>query len=274
MIAGFLLVIGGVAQAVAGLRSEVTLITALGGVWIVAGVVNIVTSSIARRGRPSTSPDDLANPVAMARVHQGVTGQLPRGLITLLAALAAIVAGIWAPALQGHEALRVMVILCGAVVGFLALLGLLLYAASGTERAATVPATVVILGYKELPLNNDSGRPYVRFVLDVHPEGMTHYEATVQAIVPMLTVPKLAVGAQFPALVAGPQKPDAVIVDWLRPVGAAEAPAAVSPPAPVPAVTGSPSPTDRLRELEALRGQGLVTDAEYAEQRARIIGSV
>lgn len=43
-----------------------------------------------------------------------------------------------------------------------------------------------------------------------------------------------------------------------------------SVPFPVPVVT----PADRLRALDALRAQGLITEAEYAARRQAIIQSV
>lgn len=296
MIAGYLLAIGGIAQLIAGLRADLTPITTLGAVWIAAGAINVVSSTMSRRSKQTRmSTEDLANPAERAKVYQGVTGQLPRGLLTLVCAAASVGIGI-----QGVVATTgtfsqlpdastagsyVVAIVSGGIVGVLALLGLLLYWSSGTERAARYPATVVILTFKELPLSNGANRPYLRFVLDVYPEGMTGYESTIQTVVPILAVPKLAVGARFSARVAGPDKPNAVIVDFTKPIGPLGSAAAV--PAPVPAAgavamapppaapfTDGHSTTGRLRELDALRAQGLVTEAEYAEQRARILASI
>ncbi|GAA4626870.1 hypothetical protein GCM10023196_036880 [Actinoallomurus vinaceus] len=43
---------------------------------------------------------------------------------------------------------------------------------------------------------------------------------------------------------------------------------------PPPGSYGQQDPAARLRQLDALRGQGLISDQEYARQRAQIIGGV
>ncbi len=45
-------------------------------------------------------------------------------------------------------------------------------------------------------------------------------------------------------------------------------------PAPRAAAAPRPAVADRLRELEALRSQGLVTEDEYREQRQRILADL
>jgi len=245
--------------------------------------------------------EDMANPAARARLYRGVRGQLARGLIALTCAIVAVGVGIFYP--FTHSGARIVPLICGGIVGILTLLGLLLYGASSVERSAVLPATVVILGYKQLPLRSGNGQPYVRLVLDVYPEGGSRYESTVQTIVPELAVPHLRVGAQFRAQVAGPEKPSAVLVDFSTAIEAGAAPvrsatarelAGVAGPdmtepaesgsgrARAAAGTGAPAeprisnadPADRLRELEELKTQGLVTDAEYRAQRSRILDSL
>ena len=44
-----------------------------------------------------------------------------------------------------------------------------------------------------------------------------------------------------------------------------------APPPPPPAAAGTPSVPDRLKQLDDLRAQGLVTDEEYASKRQAII---
>jgi len=44
------------------------------------------------------------------------------------------------------------------------------------------------------------------------------------------------------------------------------------PPAPAPAAAG-PSRVDQLREIAALKDQGVLTEEEFAAEKARILGS-
>ena len=48
------------------------------------------------------------------------------------------------------------------------------------------------------------------------------------------------------------------------------APAAPAPPAPAPPAA---DPIAQLKELAALKDQGILTDAEFAAQKAKILGS-
>jgi hypothetical protein len=199
--------------------------------------------------------------------------------MALACAGGAIATGIWAPGFDSAtEPGRIAMIVAGAAVYFLCLLGLLVHASSSRMRSAVFPATVEILGMKETPLH-DSGRlPYIRFVLAVYAEGLPYYEATVQQPVPALTLAKLAVGAQFSAMVAGPEKSDNVIVDWREPI----APPAVQPAATradtaaesTPAHPSGSDPARRLRELDSLQQQGLISADEYLTQRGRILDSI
>jgi 3-oxoacyl-ACP reductase-like protein len=52
------------------------------------------------------------------------------------------------------------------------------------------------------------------------------------------------------------------------------APPAAAPPAPAPPASGGiqPDALDRLKELGALHEQGVLTDQEFAEQKARLLG--
>ena len=44
------------------------------------------------------------------------------------------------------------------------------------------------------------------------------------------------------------------------------------PPAPAPAAP-APDPIEQLKDLAELKAQGILTDAEFAAQKARILGS-
>jgi putative oligomerization/nucleic acid binding protein len=43
-------------------------------------------------------------------------------------------------------------------------------------------------------------------------------------------------------------------------------------PAPAPAPAAAPDPIEQLKELAALKDQGILTDAEFQAQKAKILG--
>jgi hypothetical protein len=45
------------------------------------------------------------------------------------------------------------------------------------------------------------------------------------------------------------------------------------PPAPAPAPAAAPDPIAQLKELAALKDQGILTEDEFAAQKAKILGS-
>ena len=45
------------------------------------------------------------------------------------------------------------------------------------------------------------------------------------------------------------------------------------PPAPAPAPVAAPDPIDQLKELAALRQQGVLTEDEFTAQKAKILNS-
>lgn len=313
MIAGILLIAGGVAQLGLGWQLSVDGLMLVGGLWTVCGLVNVTWSKADKRssaGRAAppapTEPADLLNdPLAKAAALRVNRGAPWRGLITLVCAGAAIAVGViglgdavasslatGTPEAAAFEAWRLLPIIAGGILGLLAVMGLLVAGFSGVERAAVLPATVVILGYKDSGLNNGSSRPMARFVLTVYAEGSPAYEATITSVVPVLAVPHLAVGARFPALAAGPSKPNAVIVDWNKPIddgstsGSAAGGVGMTSGAPAGAVASGgmgavmgggasgADPATRLRELDALATQNLISPDEYQAQRARILGGI
>lgn len=213
MLLSYLLLIGGAVMAALGYAAPATIITAVGVTWLVVGIIFWFLAR--RRAAATIRHEDLANPAARARIQQAAGhGPAARGLLTLALAGGAVATGILRITNRLiPDATAIVPIIAGFLLGLLALMGLLMYAFSGAERAAVYPATVEILGYRDTTIRNGQ-QPYVRFVLDVYPQGLPRYEATVQTLVPALAVPKLAVGARFSAQVAGPQKPDTVLIDW------------------------------------------------------------
>jgi hypothetical protein len=45
------------------------------------------------------------------------------------------------------------------------------------------------------------------------------------------------------------------------------------PPPPPPAAAPAPDPIEQLKELAALHSQGILTDDEFATQKAKLLGS-
>ena len=58
---------------------------------------------------------------------------------------------------------------------------------------------------------------------------------------------------------------------WQQPAGQQ---AEAEPPAPAPAATPQVDPVERLKELAALRDQGVLTDDEFAAQKAKVLGTM
>jgi hypothetical protein len=45
-----------------------------------------------------------------------------------------------------------------------------------------------------------------------------------------------------------------------------------APPPPAPAAAPAPDPIEQLKQLAALKDQGILTDEEFAAQKAKILG--
>lgn len=278
MIIGYLLILGGLPQLAAGWYLSLAALAVVGGVWIVAGAANIALSRSARTSGAAAPVDgaDATDAADRARAVRQTRGAPLRGLIALICAAAALGIGVAGTGFADDVAAwRVLPITAGAVIGFLSLLGFLGYASAGTERSAIYPATVVVRAYRSTSLNTSTTSPTIHLTLDVYPQELTPYQAEILAAVPILVIPKLAVGARFDARVAGPAKPKNVIVDWDSALRAASAAGSAGMPASVATPTAPVADTAaRLREVEALRAQGLVTDEEYRAGRARILDSL
>jgi Short C-terminal domain len=53
----------------------------------------------------------------------------------------------------------------------------------------------------------------------------------------------------------------------------AQQPAAPAPAAPAPAPAGTESTIDQLKELGELKAQGILTEEEFAAQKAKLLGA-
>ena len=109
--------------------------------------------------------------------------------------------------------------------------------------------------------------------LEVHVSGRRPYRVNNQYMVPAGAT--LGEGVTLPIRV-DPNDPSKIAIDWERPSarpGASSSPISDSgfTPAPAPAVQG-----DHIAELERLaklRDSGALTDAEFEQQKAKILGS-
>lgn len=154
------------------------------------------------------------------------------------------------------------IIVGGLAVGFGVLGGALFLAGSAVEAATdadqvTIPATITIKSMRETGTYINE-RPRLEFELLVVPDkasGVASYDVTKKATVPVTAFGSLRVGDGFKALVAGPESPTAMEIHWDQPVSGADV-------------------STRLEELDRLRRDAKISDAEYEIQRQRILDSL
>ena len=180
----------------------------------------------------------------------------------LVAGVPAMVVGLTEWQIEDSE-YRLLPLIVGSIIVALAVVAAAMYLLGSRISAAigdppTVPAQIVVVSSKETGtyINN---MPRLEFELDVTPEGAVTYRVTKRATVPHSALGGIQPGNGFKALVVGQQDPTNMDIDW-------SAPTATSP-------TVAPA-TDRLRELDDLKSQGLITDDEHAAQRQRILDSL
>lgn len=181
----------------------------------------------------------------------------------LLAGVPAIVVGAGRIGIADADAdWRWLPLVGGIVITGIALLSALLFLlATGITTAVgpppTIPAEIVIVSMKQTGTYINE-MPRIEFVLDVTPETGAPYQVTKKATVPFTAIGSLAPGKGFKAKVAGAEEPTSMEIDWDSPL---QDPSA-------------DSLDDRLRRLDDLKAQGLVTDAEYDTQRQRLLDSL
>ncbi|MFL6155890.1 MAG: hypothetical protein ACJ72D_07365 [Marmoricola sp.] len=159
----------------------------------------------------------------------------------------------WLPLAVGGLGLGI-----GVVGAVLYLLGSAALARGGGEP--DVPATLRITSVRETG-SYVNERPRLEFVFAVEPDagsGVAAYEVTKKATTPFTAMGSLKVGDGFRAKVVGPEHPTSMDIAWDQPVPAA----------------GTEDVAGRLDALEVLRRDGRITDTEYDEQRARILGTL
>ncbi|MCX6396367.1 MAG: SHOCT domain-containing protein [Propionibacteriales bacterium] len=164
----------------------------------------------------------------------------------------------WLPIVVGGLAAGV-----GGIGSVLYLLGSAVQTVGDQLGVPDVPATLRILSVRETGTFVNE-RPRLEFVFQVVPDqasALAPYEVTKKATVPFTSMGALRVGDGFRALVVGPDDPTRMEIGWDQPLPATD-------------VTGAADVAARLEALEQLRTAGTVTEAEYAEQRERILGTL
>ena len=128
------------------------------------------------------------------------------------------------------------------------------------QELLTSAAAMTTPAWKIVVVDNAStdATPRIEFVLDVKPETGAPYQVTKKATVPFTAIGSLAPGKGFQAKVAGAEEPTSMEIDWDSPL---QDPSA-------------DSLDDRLRRLDDLKAQGLVTETEYDTQRRRLLDSL
>jgi hypothetical protein len=150
----------------------------------------------------------------------------------------------------------------------LALVLALVFAASGRReklRADGIAAPAYVLQAEDVGLRiNDN--PVVRVRWRIHPPGQPPFETESRETVPLTALGRLSAGQPF-TIHLDPKVHTNFTVDW-----------SITPVAPDDDARRSDGPprdvTERLQRIDSLRSAGVITDAEYAEQRSRILGEL
>jgi hypothetical protein len=144
----------------------------------------------------------------------------------------------------------------------------LMFAASGRQaklRASGVVASAYVLQAEEtgLRINN---RPVLRVRWRIHSPGRDPFETECRETVPLTALGRLSSGQPF-TVYLDPKDHTSFTVDWsigpVPPVDDAQTTAGLSQ-----------NVAQRIRHIDDLLAAGVITAAEYSEQRARILGEL
>ncbi len=253
MVAKALFVLGPVAMIVGAWRSSPGLVV-VGMIWLAVAVPATAHSRRVRAALEASrsAPEPASPPVPLKTVLTGTA-------LFLAAGAPAVVVGLTRWRLDDPE-LRWLPLVVGAVISVLAVVSALLFLlGSGIASVAgptpTVPARLVVVSARETGTYVNE-RPRLELVLDVAPDGGPTYRVTKKATVPHTALADVRPGGVLRALVVGPEEPTSMEIDWQS---------GQSAPA---------EPADRLRRLDALKADGLVSDDEYADERRRILDAL
>ena len=259
------LAILGVVTIGIGVALSIPGLIGIGAFWVVMGLVAREYKNRLEQQPPSagaTAPARKGKPAVDGRTFAiGTVLWLVIGVPSVVVGAFEIGIGAehtewrWLPIAVGGFALAI-----GVISGLLYGAGSVALAADPAS-SADKPATIWIRKVTETGTFVNE-RPRLAFELRVEPDantGLASYETTKKATVPFTAMGSLRVGDGFRATVVGPDKPTAMNIDWSAPVAARET---------------SDDLSGRLDELERLRRDEKITDAEYQAQRERILGSL
>lgn len=153
------------------------------------------------------------------------------------------------------------------LVALVLVLALVFAASSRREklRADGIAAPAYVLRAEDVGVRvNDN--PVLRVTWRIHPPGQNPFETESRETVPLTALGRLSTGQPF-TVHLDPKDYTSFAVDWSI--------APVAPDDDVRQTDGSTRDvTQRLQHIDNLRSAGVITDAEYAEQRSRILGEL
>ncbi|MBK8293292.1 MAG: SHOCT domain-containing protein [Solirubrobacterales bacterium] len=256
----------GAVVAVAGLALGVDGLVLTGALWLILGLLAWTLITRHRGERSSGRKLTGAEEAEIGRI-EGSAGQEKSnswlGLALLLViGIGSLAIGIFKVGFTGDsESLRWLPLGAGILVTTFAVITIpARMGASSTAVAAAagnlVPARVTIEGRRETGTFINE-KPRIEFDLLVEPENLPSYRVKKKATVPPTALGNIAVGDGFEAEV-NPEKESQIAIDW---------------DAPFEGSSGKDS-RERLEKLAELRSSDLITQAEYENQRERILGSI
>jgi hypothetical protein len=113
-------------------------------------------------------------------------------------------------------------------------------------------------------------QPQMRLKLRVEAPGVTAFETEQRMVVPFIALATLGSGRPQTAYLDR-ENHDNLVIDWSAALE--EAPQQPQQPAPA-APKGEETTLDRLQELMDLKSKQLISDEEFAKQKARILGEI
>jgi hypothetical protein len=255
--------LAGAALLVAGLALGIDGLTLTGAIWLGFGLlVRFLTRDMRVAEEEAKARGEKPQPPSGRRLVWSTLVWLALGVPAIVIGLAEVGFD------EGDQEWRWLPVALGSLVMAIGLIGSLLYGLGKGIGAIvdeignpTHPARLTIRAVREtgVYINN---KPRMEFDFLVEPEGHPAYEVTKKATVPFASFGDLREGEGFEALV-DLENPEAIEIRWHEPIG---------PPAQAPA-----APRDTAARLEVLDGllrDGKITEAEHAEQRTRILGSI
>jgi hypothetical protein len=132
-------------------------------------------------------------------------------------------------------------------------------------RADGIAAPAYVLRAEDVGLRvNDN--PVLRVRWRIHPPGQDAFETESRETVPLTSLGMVSAGKPF-TIYLDPKDYTNFTVDW-----------SIAPVAPGDDLRQSDAPApniaQRLQHIDSLRSAGVITDAEYSEQRSRILGEL